>query len=399
MVPGASSPFRTWRLTHGHPGRPSGRRWNPFLGKARSAKVEELLEPVQTTRYDGDANLIWAPNPDGKTWDVIPIFFPDYGGPVALPIIDLGSGEVKVHQAKNKGWHLAPYALAPNGKVYISTVRGPVRIVVYDPATNGFDEGAVTIPEHVIGETHPITLSTDGMIFAGGGHPTQAASLVMIDPETHEVTDFGPCGPSHRPTRCYNYDVAADDTHVYIASGKVPWYLLAVDRATRKTTVLAKTAPSGGLIRVYQTTHGAKAYVREGGGKKPQNFWCYQGKLVPQSQPEPWPKTGIDLGKNFPPKPEVFSLAAVPGPSQPGELWFKTDTPNAIRDPGSPGWSGFRYEVPLYSMTSDRLIEMPDGRIFGTAGSYCGHYIYDPASRRVHLHRQHQAQPLRHRRP
>ena len=362
--------------------------WKPMrqnlvaaVSSAPKREVENLLEPVKTTRYDGDRNLIWAPNPDGKTWDVIPIYFNSYGGTVTLPIIDLGSGQVRVESHPRMGWHLAPNVLAPNGKVYISAMRQRnVTICTYDPAKNKLTLDAVPVPKHVWGETHPIIRSTDGMIFAGGGHPTRAVSLIMIDPRTNRVTDFGACGPSHSPSAAYNYYMGADDTHAYIASGKVPWYLLAVNRRTKQTAVLAKTEPSGGLISVYQKPHGVTASVRTGAGAKRQDYWCYQGRLFPTKGTCPWPNSGTDWQKALPPKPLVYSERAVPPPGKQAEMWFKTNVPKAGRDPKYPGWSRFSYDVPLYAMGSHRMIELPDGRIFGTAGSYTGNYIYDPAS-------------------
>ena len=50
-----------------------------------------MLEPVHAIRYDGDDNIIWAPNPDGGTWDVLPVYYKGYGEEGTVPIIDLGT--------------------------------------------------------------------------------------------------------------------------------------------------------------------------------------------------------------------------------------------------------------------------------------------------------------------
>ena len=373
-------PVPKMRIDARRPWRPARQNVQTAINATPKRRVENVLEPVRTIRYDGDGNLIWAPNPDGKTWDVIPIYFKGYGGPNTLPIIDLGSGKLKVeNHPRGLNWHLCPIVLAPNGKAYISTLKGPrVAICVYDPAKNELKLDAIRVPEHVRGETHPLVRSTDGMLFAGGGHPSRAASCIMINPRDHSVTDFGACGPSHTPSGCWNYSMGADDTHVYIASGKVPWYLVAVDRKTKRSTVLAKTANSGGLVSVSQKVHGVEAYVRIGGGSKPRRYWCYRGKLVPKENPCPWSTRRPDWRKALPPKPEVYSERAVPGPGRQAEFWVKTKVRGVAADRRSPGWTCFRYTIPLYPMGSHRLIEMPDGRIFGTAGAYTGNYIYDP---------------------
>ena len=352
------------------------------LRRAREKEVENLLQPVHTTRYGSDENLIWAPNPDGKTWDVLPLYYNGYGGESTVPIFDLGSGEMIVNNyPRGTNWHLCPYVLAPNGKVYISVKRGrQVGICIYDPASNKMEIDAIEMPA-MGGETHPIIRATDGMIFAGGSHSTQAASLVMINPIDDTVTDFGVCGPSHRPTSCYNYFIGADDTHVYIASGKVPWYLISVDRNTKESKVLAKTATNGGIVTVYQQTHGVVANVNAGPGAKKQQYWCYEGGLVPGSRPCPWKETGTDWEKKLPKKPEIYTERILPPePDIEAEFWVKTKVPGRESDRKMPAWTAFKYNVPLYPMVSDRLIEIPDGRIFGTAGSYAGNYIYDPAS-------------------
>lgn len=383
VTPGKSDPVPTTptlNIDTSKPWIPARQNVEAAINAAPKRPVEDLLEPVHTVRYDGDKNLIWAPNPDGKTWDVLPIYFSDYGGKSTVPIIDLGSGELKVNNyPRGLGWHLAPDVLAPNGKVYISMVnRGHVSIAIYDPAKNELNLDAIPVPEHVRGETHPLIRSTDGMIFAGGGHSDQSVACIMIDPKTGAVTDFGACGPRHSPHNAYNYYMGADDTHVYIASGKVPWYLLAVDRKTKQTTTLAKTNTSGGLVQVNQDVHGVIAYVRTGDGSKPQLYWCHKGKLVPKSNPCPWGKTGTDWEKALPPKPEIYTERIVPEQGQQAEFWAKQTIRGVTPDPKYRGWSRFSYDVPLYALGSDRLIEMPDGRIFGTAGSYAGHYIFDP---------------------
>ncbi len=382
---GKRKPSSTPKITidTGKPWRPVRQNLAAVLNAAGKRTVEDILEPVHTVRYDGDKNLIWAPNPDGRTWDVLPIYFSGYGGRSTVPIIDLGSGKIKVQNyPRGLGWHLCPYVLAPNGKVYISMVkRGRVTILIYDPAKNELKLDAIPAPEHVRGETHPLIRSTDGMLFAGGGHKDQSAACIMINPRNNAVTDFGSCGPSHRPSNAYNYSMGADDTHVYIASGKVPWYLIAVDRRTKRSTVLAKTANSGGLVTVTQDIHGVKAYVRTGSGAKPQRYWCLRGKLIPKERPCPWGKTGTDWKKALPPKPEIYTERIVPPtPDRQAEFWVKAAIPGVRPDRKFRGWSCFSYDLPLYPMTSNRLIEMPDGRLLGTAGSYTGNYIYDPAS-------------------
>jgi hypothetical protein len=89
----------------------------------------------------------------------------------------------------------------------------------------------------------------------------------------------------------------------------------------------------------------------------------------------------MDVEKSFPPKPEVYTERILPqAKGVKAELWVKARVPGVKPDPKYPGWSAFQYDVPLFAMGSLRLSELPDGRIFGTAGAYTGQYLYDPAT-------------------
>jgi hypothetical protein len=179
--------------------------------------------------------------------------------------------------------------------------------------------------------------------------------------------------------------MGADETHIYIASGRVPWYLVAVDKKTKQSKVLAKTDTVDGNVSVSQGEFGVTARVTEGAGKPRQEYWCYKGEIIPRSQPCPW-KEGVGAARSRlwqeqgPPNPTSYIENAAPSPDGKCELWVKADVPNAVKDPDSPGWSCIRYEVQTYPQATERLIETPGGRIFGTGGSYSGHYTYDPAT-------------------
>jgi len=85
------------------------------LREAPKLRVENLCQPIRTTRR---GRLLWAPNPDGKTWDLLQIYFPDYGGPTAIVLLDLGSGTQKIIQIPS-GWnfHLCPGSVSKSVSV------------------------------------------------------------------------------------------------------------------------------------------------------------------------------------------------------------------------------------------------------------------------------------------
>jgi len=363
-----------------------------LAAQVRSApqlETEDLCEPVKSVR---EGMLLWAPNPDGKSWDLLQIYFPQYGGPNTIVMIDLGSGEVKQVQTE-RGWnfHLCPAIVAPNGKLFISALNSRLQqqICIYDPATNELTLGAVAMPDDVLGETHPLVLGTDDKLYAIGQHPSRAATAVQIDPDTLQVTGYGPIGPSHAPNACWGYSGAADDRFVYIASGKIPWYLVAYDRQTGQSRTLVETATVGGYVSAGQRPDGcvgsASGIVNTGGERR--DYWLYKGQAIPieqRGEAPPWPAR--EPRPSPPPRPEVNTGLAVPDIDGWAEIWVRTAEAKAAAPADAPadaapeqwGWRRFRFQVPLYPHSIYRLTELADGRLFGTAGAYEGNFVYEP---------------------
>jgi len=374
------------------------------LARAPDLGVEDLGVPVRSSR---EGMLLWAPNPDGRTYDLLQIYFPRYGGPNTIAVLDLASGEVKtVDTPRGLNFHLCPAVVAPNGKLYISILGDRMRqgLCVYDPATNDLALQAVALPEDLLGETHPLVLGTDGRLYAIGAHPTKAASACQVDPATGRVTPYGAIGPSHAPSGCWGYSGAADDRYVYIASGKVPWYLVAYDRETGRSEVLVETEKVGGYVSVSQGRHGctgsATKVVGTDGARI--DYWLYRGKAVPKKAKDerpPWPEPAqAKPHVAMPPRPEVSLARSVPDADGRAEVWVRAAAGEAAppaapapaagaAGPAAPGgWRVFRYQVPLYPQDIYRLVELPDGRLLGTAGAYEGNFLHDPATgRSTHL--------------
>ena len=379
-------------------GTPAARaeaRWAPLaqelkslLAKAPVVAVEDVCQPVKSAVFF-PGNITWVPNPDGKSYDVIIPYEQQYGGPASVAIIDLGSGQVKVENyPRELGWHMVGWVLGRDGKCYLSQLnyaRGlQVEISIYDPAANQMKLRAFATPSTLHGETHPIAVGADGKLYAGGSHPSAATACIMVDPATGAVTDYGACGPTHEGG-CWAGNIGADETHIYIASGRVPWYLVTVEKTTRHAKVLARTDTVDGSVQVRQGTSGVTASVAEGKGKPRRDYWCFKGEIIPQNQPCPWKEGPATSPRRIwqersPAKLESYLGNVAPPPDGQCELWLKADVPNAAKDPAFPGWSCIRYQVETYPQVTERVIETADGRIFGTGGNYSGHYLFDPAS-------------------
>ena len=369
------------------------------VAAAKELKADDLGPVVQTSRR---GLLLSAPNPDGRSWDLLQVYFRDYGGPNTIVIMDLGSGRVKQvavpREPVRYQFHLCPAVVAPNGKLYISVLalRGGLkqRICVYDPAANELRIDCLDMPDGLLGETHPMQLGTNGRLYCAGQHPSKAAAACEIDPATDKVTFYGPIGPSHEPSSCWGYSVAADDRWVYVASGKVPWYLVAYDRELGESKVLAETERVGGYVSVGQGRFGCTAAVtgRVGSPGKRIDYWLHEGRAIERKardEKPPWPEPkGAPPLSKLPPRPEVNVAGAVPDADGRAEVWVRAPEakaaapakPSAEATLESLGWKRFAYRVPVYPQPIYRIVELPDGRVFGTAGSYEGCFLHDPAT-------------------
>jgi hypothetical protein len=368
------------------------------LAKAPVLEAEDLGEPVRTIRL---GMTLTAPNPDGRTWDIVQIYFPKYGGPNTIALIDTATGGVRTMQTeRGYNFHLCPSVIAPGGILFISILDGRLRqqICVYDPATNELALNALKMPEDLRGETHPLVIGTNGRLYAIGADGTKAAAAAEIDPATGAVAFFPAIGPSHAPSECWGYSGAADDRYIYIASGKVPWRLVACDRQTGKSETLLETGAVGGYIGVSQGRYGCTATatgLKDGPKGQRTEYWLHGGKAVlkkDKSEKPPWtepadPRPHVAL----PPQPDIALALAVPDAEGKAEIWVRTAEARAAapKDAAADapldaiGYKPYRFQTPLHAQDVYRLLELPDGRLMGTAGAYEGNFLVDPATGRT----------------
>ena len=222
------------------------------IKNAKPLEVEKLGVPVKTTRR---GELMCAPNPDGKSFDLLQWYWPGYGGPSQAVIVDLGANKIdRVDIGRGRQLHLCGHAIGPKGKFWITTPdwRKGMCLYVYDPATNKLEARGVIVPD-LTGERRPMTVSPDGKIFGAGSYrESSQAGLYEIDPETGKVTVLGPVGPSHAPGGVWTFSIVADERYVYVTSGQVPWYLVVYDRQTGEDRVLLTTEKVGAKINVWE---------------------------------------------------------------------------------------------------------------------------------------------------
>jgi hypothetical protein len=203
------------------------------LERAPMLRTESLGEPARGVN-------VWerwlVPNPDGKSWDLLQIYFKEYYGPTWLFAVDFGSGEVKKQRLPDGyQFYLSGRTLGFDGRFYIATPSRKtwsMGLFVYDPATNTLDDRG-EIVDGLGGEVRPLATGPDGRIYGTGTRDDQVG-LYIYDPKSGRVVrDFGAIGPKHPNGAWSRYVMGVDDTHAYVASGMIPaWYLVAVNLQT-----------------------------------------------------------------------------------------------------------------------------------------------------------------------
>ncbi len=349
--------------------------------KAKPLNVEKVCTPISSNR-GGHIRMI--PNPDGKTYDLLMRYYETYMGPYANVVIDLATGEIKYH-AVPEGLYKRRGLVAPDGKYYEHlSLEGEIRLEVYDPATNEFSLHDAKPP--VGGEKTPLTVGTDGMIYGAGSYGGKACAY-QLDTKTGKLTNYGTMGPSHAPNPCWGYSVAADDRYVYVASGKIPWYIVAYDRETKTSAVILTHEVPKGHIGVKQKRYGCEATLSKRGQhfRDFKRYWLYKGKAILKKErfeappwekpenPEPWVRT---------PQP-LYTWKTVANPDGVVSLWYRPKgaymKAKRAGDASLGMWNMVRFKVPTFPAPVFQVSSMSDGRIIGSAGRYLGLFMYDPA--------------------
>ncbi|MHB8898662.1 MAG: NHL repeat-containing protein [Thermoguttaceae bacterium] len=361
---------------------------------ARQLAEAPVLEP-QSLAAPARGVTSWTfqlvPNPDGKTYDALQWYFKSYSGPTWLYACDLGTGEVRKQRFPDRRQiHMHGGLVAPDGKYYIVTPdwNAGMNLFVYDPAANLLEDRGIVVPG-LVGETRRLVLAPDGLIYGTGNYrdPNKAGAYSYDWKSGKVVRDYGPIGPDHAPHGAWGYSIGVDDRFIYVASGKIPWYLVAVDIRSGQEELLAETK-AGGDVSISPMSGGARVSVTEAPGAPSQQFWLYHGQMIPKTDNNP-PWTPFDTPEDkFPPPPEVYRGQVDPVGTT-ACLWWRSAADAARQPKPVPagarpedlGWK--RIELPdveTYPLEVHRLASLPDGRLFGTEQAYSGRFLFDPAT-------------------
>jgi hypothetical protein len=368
-------------------------------GFAEQPELKQALEdaPVLQTESLGAPARgvnVWerwlVPNPDGKSWDLLQIYFKEYYGPTWLFAVDLGSGEVKKQRLPDgHQFYLSGRALGFDGKFYIATPSRRtwnMHLFVYDSATNTLEERG-EIVQGLGGEVRPLAVGPDGRIYGTGTRGNQVGLYIYDSKLGKVVRDFGAVGPKHPNGAWSRYVMGVDDTHAYIASGMIPaWYLLAVNLKTGEEKVLLES-PTEHVMDIIESFPGAYARVPQDGAAN-KEYWLYHGEAILKVNDQPpWPKKDSPWAKAVS-RPEVYFDQIDPDENGNAMVWYRsredtqrTSEPGATTDKLSNerDWKSIRLEgVETYPHRINPLSVLPDGRLYGTGDDYVGTFLFNP---------------------
>ena len=166
---------------------------------------------------------------------------------------------------------------------------------------------------------------------------------------------------------------------MYLASGKIPWYLVAYDRQEGTWETLLESEPTDGYVGINQVTSGVLGSARgiKGTDGESFTFWLHDGQVVRrEGNALPWEER-VPFRAD-PPKPSVEFGAT--GPDLEGNVEI------AVQSHVDQSWRPFSFSVPTYGQPIYRLYELPPGyaiidhpgaEIFGTAAAYQGNFGFD----------------------
>ena len=330
---------------------------------------------------------IEVPNRDGKTYDLITYYIKAYTRNSRAYITDLGTGEMRLQTfdetERRQRPELITWTLHWDGNLYGATPDGPSKamwIYKYDPDKNAIEK-FLEVP-NIGGEKFDTALGVDGRIYGTGtvidGELREHAAAYSFDPKTKDVRDYGKVGAAH-PEGAYGYSMGVDDTHIYVASGQIPWYLMAVNIKTGEQKVLLEGAPGSYKDRmwVHGQYPGAWVMFKEDDASPVQEFWLYHGEAIPKTEGSapPWEPKESPLS-NRPPAPDVYEGQLDPDPQGNATLW--------VQEPGEKDWKPIPFKgIETYPLDVFRLINLPNDLIFGTSGGYNGRFLFDPKTNKL----------------
>ena len=426
VTTGEVRPQRGWA---GSP--PAAEEWKPeprpkLAEQIESAPMLRLQEIAPGPRHVWTEKPLFAPNPDGETWDMILTYQSGYMGPKQMVIHDFGTGRTQVQKlcelddmdAAKKGenflhtarfsLHLRPHYFAA-GKLFVDNSSYCTTWSAYDPAQNRFVWAAAPFGYRDGLKQGASALGEDGMIY-GIGWPQDRSCFVpyRLNPETCEVTRYPEFGPANENRSGLYLSSAVDGDWFYAEIGQEPWHLVAFNVWTGEGRLLAESkkiredqmnlaSMKGGVrgeVRNAVFVRGVKDFDRD-----KFTFWLDNGKVYPrEGEIPPWSDKPAELREKqydwdhncwfMGPMAHWGDFVPEPGPP---EIDFAKPDGSQVPDGNgkvalrwrprdSEEWRTMNYRVELYPGKVRRLTEINNRVLCALDEGYGEHVFYDVKS-------------------
>jgi hypothetical protein len=388
-------------------------RWKPVeqpdlaerIEAAPQLELEDVAPPPERCWVGRRPYL--APNPEGKSWDMVYPYYNTYGGEQEVVIHDFGTGQTrKQNLGGGKGdsvltkeridFHMQPSYFV-GGKL-VFEMYGPVVFAVYDPGKDAFVHGVKPFGDEVVNGR--CVLGEDGLIY-GIGWPKDKSGFVAyrFDPETYEAERFETFGPPNEHRRELYRQVRMFGDWIYAAVGSQPWHLVAFNFKTAEGRLLATTEPIIGDYKTIGMTRmkgGLSGYIRSAAwvsgikefDREEFAFWLHEGKVHSREDDVPpwsasqaeqdrparfdWARESQFWPRDFvPPSPPPFIERDAGKPDATGRVTLR------YRPGGAEKWQPLEYDVRLYPGVVRLLAEVNDHVLFATDEGYGQHVFYD----------------------
>jgi hypothetical protein len=225
----------------------------------------------------------------------------------------------------------------------------------------------------------PLVIGPDQRLYGAGSYSDKVGLYIYDPKEGKVVKDFGPIGPAHS-NGCWSRALGVDDTHAYIVSGDVPFYLIAVNLQTGEEKILFETPP-GKRMDILPMIGGARAFVPQNEGQPNKEYWLYHGQATPKVDDNPpWPPAASPWDKAPQARPQMYAGQVDPDADGNATLWYRL--PEDIQEKEDGGWKSVRLEaVDTYPYHISPLTLLPDGRLYSEGEyGYAGSFVFDPAT-------------------
>jgi len=258
-----------------------------------------------------------------------------------------------------------PWDVGKDGKVFVACYGGG-GLAVYDPVK---DSMKLLHPIPGARWLRGLAVGPDGGVYVSD-YPTGSAA--RYDPETGKVDYYGRQGGPFKIKYIYGYSIGAEGDWVYTATGKIPWYVVAYNRQTRKQHVVMRFNQSDHpeiFQRVDRVFLRARIVDLKTHASSTKYYRLEGGKAIPAKDMPSHSDRGLP-GANLP-QPELAPLGRNLALVEGGAVL-------RYRLPGEKTWRNVIVPVEGVAMTVQRIAPSGDGRLLIATGAYGHVFAYDP---------------------